>query len=329
LRIDRQRLKVAVVGAGHMANMVHYPSLASLNDVEIVALCDINAQRARETAERYRVERTYADYREMVDREVPDAIYVIGQPHIMFDIWVWCLESGLNLFIEKPMGITWHQARILADLAEKHDCITQVGFQRRSSPMFRELRHLCSGKGDINLVTCVFYKYSVKPFLNARDHILDDAVHALDTLRWLAGSEVKRLSSTTRRIQVSDINLVTAMLEFENGVVGMLANNWASGRRSFSIEIHAPGVWVVAEHEGRALVYQDGGDEATEYDARQVAGSDEFYVFAGFREKHREFIDAVKSGSLPSSHFGDALHTMELAERILACDVLNIGSHCV
>src|SRR5262249_39866274 len=115
-----------MIGAGSMANAVHYPSLASFEDVEIAAICDLDANRLQTTADKYHVERRYADYRKMVEEVAPDAVYVIGQPNLMVDIWVWCLEHGLNLYIEKPMGLSLHQARSLAYLAEKHGVITQV-----------------------------------------------------------------------------------------------------------------------------------------------------------------------------------------------------------
>ena len=60
-----------------------------------------------------------------------------------------------------------------------------------------------------------------------------------------------------------------------------------------------------------------------EYDSREVAGGNELYQFGGFQAKHREFIDCLKEGNLPSSHFGDALKTMEVAEIILAQALLN------
>src|SRR5262245_23280567 len=118
-------MRVATVGAGGMANRVHYPSLASLADVEIAAICDLDPARLQATADRYEVEGRYTDYRRMVEEVAPDAIYVIGPPHMMYDIWVWCLQQGLNLYIEKPMGITLHQARNLAYLADAKGCITQ------------------------------------------------------------------------------------------------------------------------------------------------------------------------------------------------------------
>src|SRR5579862_6467993 len=111
------KVRVAMVGAGGMANAVHYPSLAAFDDVEIAAICDLDAARLNATADKYGVERRYADYRKMAEEVAPDAVYVIGQPHLMFDVWMGCLQRGLNLYIEKPMGVTIHQARMLADLA--------------------------------------------------------------------------------------------------------------------------------------------------------------------------------------------------------------------
>lgn len=129
-----ERVRVAMIGAGNMANRVHYPSLASFDDVEIAAICDIDTERLNATADKYGVEKRYTDYRKMVEEIAPDAVYVIGPPQIMYDIWIWCLAEGLNLYVEKPMGITIHEAEMLAYMAEKKGCITQVSFQRRSCP---------------------------------------------------------------------------------------------------------------------------------------------------------------------------------------------------
>ena len=79
-------VRVAMIGAGSMSNMVHYPSLASFDDVEIAAICDIDTQRLHATADRYGVDRRYVDYRKMIEEVAPDAVYAIGQPHIFYDI---------------------------------------------------------------------------------------------------------------------------------------------------------------------------------------------------------------------------------------------------
>jgi predicted dehydrogenase len=301
-----------------MANSVHYPSLASFDDVEIAAICDFDTGRLHSTADKYDVERRFTDYRQMVDAIAPDAVYVIGPPDAMYGIWTWCLEQGLNLYIEKPMGLTLHQARALAHLAEQNGCITQVSFQRRSCPMVVKLWEECLKRGPIVHAVCRFYKCAITPYLAARDHMMDDGVHAIDTLRWMCGGEVIQIHSVSRRVLVPDINFFSALLEFNNGSTGLMLNSWTSGRRIFAVEMHAPGICVEAEHEGRGTLYADGDTKGVQYDTQEVAGSNENYVYGGFQAKNREFIDCLKAGELPSSHFGDALKTMEVAEKILA-----------
>ena len=316
--MTKSTVRVAMIGAGGMANMVHYPSLASFPDVETAAICDLDPARLNATADRYHVEKRYSDYRLMVEEIAPDAVYAIGQPHIMFDIWMWCLQQGLNLYIEKPMGVTIHQARMLAHAAEQKGCITQVSFQRRTCPMVVKLRSECLRRGPIVHAVCTFYKCLISPYLEARDHMMDDGVHAIDTLRWMCGGEVVGVESVTKRVQVPDINFITALIHFDNGATGVLMNSWSSGRRIFRVEMHAPGICAEAEHEGKGFLYADGDTKGTEFDTRDEAGSSEFHVFGGFQAKNREFIDCVKEGRQPGSHFGDAVKTMEVAERILA-----------
>jgi len=313
-----RKVRVAMIGAGEMANSVHYPALASFDDVEFAAVCDIDDERLSATAERYDIERRYSEYQRMIEDTSPEAVYAIGQPDEMYKIWMWCLERGLNLYIEKPMGITLHQARALAYTAEKNHCITQVSFQRRSCPLVVMLREECLRRGPIVQGVCAFYKCSVEPYLLARDRLTDDGVHAVDTLRWMCGGEVVGVESVSKRVSVPDINMIVGMLHFDNGAEGVLMTNWASGRRIFRVEMHSPGVCAEAELEGKGRLYADGDTKGVEYDTREVAGSQELRVFGGFEAKNREFIDCVKSGRLPGSHFGDAVKTMEVVETILA-----------
>ena len=146
-----------------MANTVHYPSLASFDDVEIAGICAMNREILYASAECFDIPHDKCfqanhplGYRRMVEAVAPDGVYAIGHPHIMIDIWLWCLEQGLNLYIEKPMGLTIHQARYLAYLAERNNCITQVSHQRRSCPLLVKMRQECLKHGPITHSVCEF-----------------------------------------------------------------------------------------------------------------------------------------------------------------------------
>lgn len=313
-----EKVRVAMVGAGRMANAVHYPSLASFPDVEMVGICDLDLQRLHTTADKYGIQKRYTNYQQMIQELEPDAVYVIGDPPYMYDIWVWCLQHQQNLYIEKPMGITLHQAQMLARLAQENDCLTQVSFQRRSCPMVVMLREECLKRGPIVHAVCRFYKNDITPYWRAAGRFIDDGIHAVDTLRWMCGGEVVAIHSVTKRVRVPDINFVSAVLEFDNGATGVLLTSWSSGRRIFAVEMHAPGICVEAEHEGKGILYTDNDTKGIVYDTREVAGSSEFYVYGGFQAKNREFIDCLRSGKQPGSNFADAVKTMEVAEKILA-----------
>ncbi|MBO0883248.1 MAG: Gfo/Idh/MocA family oxidoreductase [Mycobacterium sp.] len=320
--VNDQATKVAVIGAGTMANRVHYPSLMAQPDVEIVGICDLDAERLRSTADRYEVDGRFSDYRVMVEETGARVVYAIGQPDAMYNIWCWCLRQGIDLFVEKPLGLTFHQARMLAHLAEQNGCVTQVGFQRRNSPMLQAVMKRVAARGGTVHAICKFYKYDTAARFDARDHMMDDGVHAIDTLRAVCGGELVNIESMTRRLRVPDINFIAAMLEFDSGATGILVNSWTSGRRIFDVEVHAHGLCAELDLEAAGHIYEDGDTAGIALTAQDAAGSDDFFAYGGFLSKTAEFIDCVRTRSQPSSHFGDAVQTMEAAETILAQDLL-------
>ena len=324
-RVDAasDRIRLAMIGAGAMANSVHYPSLASFDDVEIAAICDLDEERLKTTADKCRVEKRYSNYQTMIEETAPDAVCAIGPPHHMFDVWTWCLKQGLNLYIDKPMGITVHQAEMLAHLAEEHDCITQVSFQRRSAPIATKMLQEVRRKGQIIHGVCRFYKFLPSSWIDGIGHPMNDGTHAVDTLRRICGGNPSRVSSSCKNVDVPEMNFYSAMVEFDTGATGFVICNWHTGRRVFDVEMHSAGAYAQVEHESKAFLYVDGDYNGVEFDTKEVAGSEENHVYCGFQAKNREFIDCLKTGRQPESCFADAVKTMELVELILAqalCD---------
>jgi predicted dehydrogenase len=322
-----------MIGAGGRANQVIYPSFYDLQKeglVEIAGICDIDAERLKTTADKYGIKSRWGsggvfDYQKMVTELKPDAAAVIGQPHIMYDIWMWCLEQGLHLYIEKPLALSIHQARALAAVAQRKNLVTQVSLQRRYTPMIHKLREECLKRGPLTHVVCKFYKSDIHDFLGARDHMMDDTVHSLDTLRWMAGSEIAKIDSITNRIGTVDINMIMAQITFANGCVGHLMNNWSSGKRIFAVEMHAPGIYVEAEHETRGYLYADGNLTPAVYEAAEAAGSKEVHVFTGVLAAAEDFVNCCLKGGRPMACFENTVNTMKAAEVILAQSLLREG----
>lgn len=318
------KIRICMIGAGMMANKVHYPSLAAFEDVEIAGICDLDAARVKETADKYNIENRYSDYHRMLDEQKPDGVYVIMPPQYMYDIVCDCISMGFHVFTEKPLGLTLHQAETLTRLAEENGTTTQVGHQRRSSPILNLMLEKCRAHGEVNHAVVEFYKCDRNPMSLAADHLHDDCSHSIDTLRWICGGEVVKVESSFKRIRTPDINWVQSVLQFDNGATGIVVNSWASGRRVFRAEIHCPDAYADVELENKAYFYENGCYEGEEYDCKETAGGSELYEYGGFKQKSREFIDSIRAGECrTSSPFSDVIKTMRVLETIVAQSVLS------
>ncbi len=307
------KVRVALVGAGGHANRVHLPSLSQIEGVEICAVCDLVYERAKSTAERYQIEKVYTDYRKMIDETAPDAVYIIVQPHYLFDIAAFCLSRKLDIFVEKPLGITIHQARSLTRLAEKMGVLTMVGFQRRFSPVMVEAKRRVEERGEMVHCQANFFKNHIglPPYYEgAVDILTSDAIHSVDILRWMGG-EPKKVKSIIKSNFADYENLFLALIEFESGATGILSANWTSGKRIYSVEMHGKGIVAFVDPEKQAVFYKDNSEAPEILRTEEAAGSEEFFKYAGFYFENKHFIDCVRERKQPMTNFSDALRTME------------------
>ena len=94
-------VRVGFIGCGGMAN-AHFNSLSQLDNVERVAFCDVNLDRAKQATEKFGG-KAYSDHRTMLDAEKPDAVYIVVPPGFHDDIEVDVANRKIPFFIEKPV----------------------------------------------------------------------------------------------------------------------------------------------------------------------------------------------------------------------------------
>ncbi len=317
------KVKIALIGAGSMANAFHYPSVTSFSDVEIVGLCDMDTSKLESTAKKFNISQRFTNYREMLDKTKPDGVYALMPPYVLFDVAMDILDRGHHMFIEKPPAVTTFQTQCLAKRAVDRKVITAVGFQRRYHPMVNACWEEVKKQGPIQQVVSCFYKNSspseVYPYYRGAIDILHcDAIHAVDALRYYCGlSEVKSVASEIRNLGGWYAVSFNALVHFENDAIGILLANWRTGRRFFKFEFHSCGASAYADIDAEGKVYKDNGnDPVLSTDLVKVAGTDQGNVTQGFYAESRAFIDAIKSGKQLHNNLSDAVKSMELCDLI-------------
>lgn len=314
------KINVALIGAGGMANGVHYPSLAEFDEVNLVGLCDLIPEKLHSTADRFHIENRFTDYKEMIEKTGPDAVHVLMPPHHLFDIVIHALSQKLHVFIEKPPGVTLHQIKNMAQLAEKNDCKTMVGFNRRFIPLMQQVKKIVEEKGQIIQCVSTFHKNSPSAlyYNGAIDVLTCDAVHTVDALRWMGGSDVMAVASDINSYDSERENSFNALVKFENGCSGILMTNWAVGARIHVFEMHSRGISALINPDvgGSAIILDSSGRK--EITTVEAAGTDANYKAYGFYGENRHFIDCILQDKQPETCFADAVKTMELVQQIYA-----------
>jgi predicted dehydrogenase len=156
-------VRVAVIGTGWWATATHIPALRDDPEVDLVALCDLSAERVQAAADAFGIDRTYTDHRTMLAEERPDAVVVATTHATHFAVATDCLAAGAHLLIEKPMTLTAADARALVEQAERCGRAVLVGYPWNYLTQVRQVQaRIASGAlGPIQLVQCVFNSYNI------------------------------------------------------------------------------------------------------------------------------------------------------------------------
>jgi predicted dehydrogenase len=132
-----EKLNIACVGTANRASA----DIDGVQGENIVALCDVDKNYLDRAAARFPGARTYADYREMIDKETGkvDAVVVGTADHNHAPATIRAIRAGMHAYCEKPLTHTVQEARIIAEAAKKHNVATQMGTQIHAGDNYRRV----------------------------------------------------------------------------------------------------------------------------------------------------------------------------------------------
>ena len=157
------RINVAMIGMGRQAFYANLPWFLWSPDVQVVAVCDVDAWRAdlaRQTAEAsyanalasgsYKGCAVYRDYREVLARKDVDAVMVSTPDHWHAAIAIAAAQAGKDVALEKPISLCVKEGRAIADAVKKHNCVLRTDTEVRACKPFHQLcqavRNGCIGQ---------------------------------------------------------------------------------------------------------------------------------------------------------------------------------------
>jgi UDP-N-acetylglucosamine 3-dehydrogenase len=219
-------IKTAVVGVGSMGQH-HARIYDQLEGSDLVGVSDLDINLARSIADRYDVP-AYEDYREMLEKEKPEAV-TIAVPTIKHEEVVSdALEAGAHVLVEKPISATIEEGQRLIKKAEAEKRQLMVGHIVRFNPATQLLKEKLQA-GELGRIYQIVSR-RVGPFpARIRDVgvIVDLAPHDLDLMRFITGKDpVRVFAETEKRIHTDHEDLLIGLLRFSDGIVGILEINW-------------------------------------------------------------------------------------------------------
>lgn len=314
---DERLLQVGCIGAGAMATWAILPAL-HFAPIRLVAVCDLDVERAKHAAGRFGASNYYGDYRDMWEKEALDAVIVQMHPGPRRPIVLDALAAGYHVFVPKPPASTSVEAAELAAAAESAGRVLMVNFQRRFSFAVRRAREKMQEPG-FGALTQLSSSFCSGLFTGERGQSYDDPVHAflldmaphhLDLARHLAG-EVAQVS-LHHHLSGDGVALALA-LKFESGAVGtMQLSSFRIWWRNYDrIELTGRGEYLVLDDLWRLKHYTEAANTFTENWSDERSGE-----LTGDGPCLAEFVAAIRESRQPMCSMRDAVETMRLYEAI-------------
>lgn len=243
------RLRVGVVGTGFIAGR-HLTALASMPDVEVVAVADEVVERATAAAERVGA-RACQDGPEMMATEDLDAVWLCVPPFAHGPLEQAALAHQLPFFVEKPLSVDMEVARQISDDVLAQGLRTAVGYHWRYLDVVEQARAQLRDLAPQLLVGQWLDATPAAPWWSRRGtsggQLVEQTTHLFDLARLFCGEvdSVVAAESTLDRGQWPDADVPTVstvMLRFASGALGTISSSCLlEGRHRVGLRLVAPG----------------------------------------------------------------------------------------
>ncbi len=318
-----ERVRLALVGAGHMGTY-HAQAIAERDDADLVAVCDIDGERAAAVAETHGA-RAVGDVTELAG--AVDAAVVAASTSSHRDVALALLESGIAVLIEKPLADTAEEARRIADAARSTGVVAQVGHILRFDPVTRAIagRRIKPAYVEVSWVS----RFSFRSM--DVGVVMDVMIHGLDVVLFLAGEMPERVDAVGGVVVGPHEDFVNVRLRFPGGCVATLSASRMSRTRRRLVRVFAEGAYVKMDYVARTVEWltpKPGLSDLVRSGAPPAeVGMDDLVAVErvpvetepdALRAQLASFLAAVRGEGDVAVTAEDGVRAVEVAERVIA-----------
>lgn len=320
-----EKTKIAVIGLGGIAQLVHLPILSKLGNVEICAVADINKTRLKTVSEKFTIDKQFTDYRDLLATQDVDAVIIATPTNTHSEIAVECLNAKKHVLIEKPIARNLVEAKEIHSVAKKNKKHAMIGMNLRFRPDAMLMKSLVSSGelGDIFYIRCGWLRKQSseqKWFLNKNQSgggvIIDLGILILDLAMWIMNDHkmksvsVQKYNHNTKDVEDSSVGLV----RFVNDQVISFEVSWGLHSEWDKFHLAAFGTKGTA-HLNPLRAYKRLETSRIDYTVAHPSVSSNLFK-KSYENELKHFVGMVRSNTPATSSSDDAVSLMKLLEAI-------------
>jgi len=324
--------RIAFVGCGSHSTGSLYPMLHRIREIDLVAVVDEVEERRTSAQRRFGARQAYASVAEMLDREAPEGVCIVGPPQMHYEVGLEVLARGIPIFVEKPSAIDFDHAWRLAEAAREAKTFGMTAFMKRFATAYEKAKEITLSPefGPVSMVS-IRYTHGAYSLLwglepEALCCLVGNQCHAFDLARYFGG-DVNEVYAKMCDLGEGCFTFAITV-GFENGAVGLLnssATDDSGWRIRESLDVSGRLCSVDVEDminlkyrppEDWDLDLRRQGWRQGMYALPHAVGYGKGGAYLGFEGELRHFAECIRDGGSPKSSLYDGAAALAIGEAV-------------
>lgn len=332
------KIRIGLIGAGNIAQNAHIPAYLKQKDVELVGVCDIKEERAKEVAQKHGMKYAVTDFNDLLALDEIDAVSICTWNNGHAAAAIAAAKAGKHILCEKPMSMNGQEAEAMLKASKENNVTFMMGFVNRFRGDSKVIKSLAeAGRfGDIYYSKAGWLRRRGTPLgwftdlsKSGGGPVIDIGVHVID-LTWYFMGKPKPISisaaaynkigdyktkgvSRWTAFDTDDLKFETedsanGLIRFENGATMNFEISWAINGKDTGVYSD-----IFGTKAGASLNPFTIYDEVENYlmDSSPVVKNED-----SFANEIRHFLDCVKEGKTPISTAEDGVNIQKILNGI-------------